>query len=109
RAKWRAGRFQFTTSRRHKARRGPSGSDMMKSGKEHTESLRDGREVYIDGAKVDDVTVHPAFRNLVASTAGLFDFANDPANRELMTFETAPGMRANRIWQLPKSYEELCG
>lgn len=82
---------------------------MMKSGKEHTESLRDGREVYIDGAKVDDVTVHPAFRNLVASTAGLFDFANDPANRELMTFETAPGMRANRIWQLPKSYEELCG
>ena len=26
-------------------------------------SLRDGREVWIDGGRVDDVTSHPAFRN----------------------------------------------
>ena len=37
----------------------------------------------------------------------MFDFANDPANRELMTFETETGTNANRIWQLPKSYAEL--
>jgi len=30
-----------------------------------------------------------------------------PENRELMTFETETGTRANRIWQLPKSYEDL--
>ncbi len=80
----------------------------MKSGRDHTESLRDGREIYIDGARVEDVTTHPAFRNLVRSVAKLFDYASAPENRDLMTFETPEGGRANRIWQLPTSYEDMC-
>jgi 4-hydroxyphenylacetate 3-monooxygenase len=70
--------------------------------------LRDGRAVFIDGAQVDDVTTHPAYRNAVRSIARLFDFHADPANQELMTF-VAPdsGEQANRIWQLPTSYDEL--
>ncbi len=80
----------------------------MKSGRDHTESLRDGREIYIDGARVKDVTTHPAFRNLVGSVAKLFDYASAPENRDLMTFETPEGGRANRIWQLPTSYEDMC-
>ena len=36
---------------------------MLKTGKLHLESLRDGRVVYIGSEKVDDVTTHPAFRN----------------------------------------------
>ena len=36
---------------------------MLRSGKEHLESLRDGRVIYIGNEKVDDVTNHPAFRN----------------------------------------------
>ena len=36
------------------------------TGAEYLESLRDGREVYIDGERVADVTTHPAFRNAVA-------------------------------------------
>ena len=39
---------------------------MLRTGKEHLESLRDGRVVYIGGEKVDDVTRHPAFRNAAA-------------------------------------------
>jgi 4-hydroxyphenylacetate 3-monooxygenase len=39
--------------------------------------------------------------------ARMFDFQSAAANRELMTFETDSGTRANRIWQLPTSYEEL--
>lgn len=80
----------------------------MKSGRDHTESLRDGREIYIDGARVEDVTTHPAFRNLVRSVAKLFDYASAPENRDLMTFATPEGGRANRIWQLPTSYEDMC-
>jgi 4-hydroxyphenylacetate 3-monooxygenase len=38
------------------------GSD-CKTGAEHLASLRDGRSVYIAGALVDDVTIHPAFRS----------------------------------------------
>ena len=43
--------------------------DVCKTGSEHIRSLRDGRAVYIDGDLVPDVTVHPAFRNAVASAA----------------------------------------
>ena len=34
---------------------------MLRSGKEHLESLRDGRVVYVGGERIDDVTRHPAF------------------------------------------------
>lgn len=43
------------------------------TGAEYTQSLRDGREVYIDGERVKDVTSHPAFRNSVRSLARLYD------------------------------------
>ena len=33
------------------------------NGAEYLESLRDGREIYIYGERVKDVTTHPAFRN----------------------------------------------
>jgi 4-hydroxyphenylacetate 3-monooxygenase len=34
------------------------------TGAEYLEELRDGREVYIYGERVKDVTTHPAFRNI---------------------------------------------
>jgi 4-hydroxyphenylacetate 3-monooxygenase len=78
----------------------------MRSAKEYLAGLKDGRSIYINGELIHDVTTHRAFRNVATSMSGLFDFANAPANRELMTFETGAG-RANRIWQLPSSYAEL--
>ena len=82
---------------------------MIKTGIEHTRTLRDGRSVYIDGRLAGDVTVHPAFRRTIQSVARLYDFQSRPENLELMTFEVPDGAggRANRIWQLPESYEEL--
>ncbi len=65
------------------------------------------RAVYIDGALVPDVTVHPAFRNAVASIATLFDFQCAPENRELMTYVADNGERVSRAWQLPTSYDML--
>ncbi|MFC0239480.1 4-hydroxyphenylacetate 3-hydroxylase family protein [Rhodopseudomonas telluris] len=79
----------------------------MKTGQQHIAGLRDGRAVFIDGKRVDDTTRHPAFRNAIQSVGKLFDFAADDANRELMTFATPTGGRANRIWQLPESFDEL--
>ena len=83
---------------------------MIKTGAQHTRSLQDGRQVYLDGGIVEDVTTHRAFRNVVASVGQLYDFQSQAENRELMTFavpEAAGDARANRIWQLPRSYEEL--
>ncbi|WP_114965028.1 4-hydroxyphenylacetate 3-hydroxylase family protein [Alkalilacustris brevis] len=82
---------------------------MIKTGAQHTESLRDGRQVYIDGALAGDVTQHPAFRRSIESVARLYDFQSAEENRELMTFEIPDGggARANRIWQLPRSHAEM--
>ncbi|MGZ5814381.1 MAG: 4-hydroxyphenylacetate 3-hydroxylase N-terminal domain-containing protein, partial [Xanthobacteraceae bacterium] len=51
---------------------------MLRTGKEHLESLRDGRAVYIGSEKVDDVTRHPAFRNAAATVAAIYDMKADP-------------------------------
>ena len=49
-----------------------------KTGEEHLKSLQDGRTVYIDGQLVDDITTHTAFRNAVASGAGLASWVARP-------------------------------
>jgi 4-hydroxyphenylacetate 3-monooxygenase len=81
----------------------------IKDGEAHIKSLRDGREVYLDGKPIDDVTTHPAYKNAVRSAARLYDFQADPANQEVMTFEspTAKGTRVNRAWLKAKSYDDL--
>jgi 4-hydroxyphenylacetate 3-monooxygenase len=80
---------------------------VCKTGAEHIRSLQDGRKVYIDGELVDDVTTHHAFRNSVASAASLYEFQADPENIELMTFSfDGANRRANRGWQMPRSYAE---
>ena len=81
---------------------------MAKSGADHIASLKDGREIYLDGRRVDDVTTHPAYRNSVRSIAALYDMQCDPALAELLTYESpATGERVNRCWQLPRDYGEL--
>lgn len=60
---------------------------MLKTGKEHLESLRDGRVVYIGSEKVADVTAHPAFRNAARTVASMYDMKAAPENREAMSFE----------------------
>ncbi|MBV9844009.1 MAG: hypothetical protein JOZ47_02890 [Kutzneria sp.] len=37
--------------------------DELMNGQEYLESVRDDRQVYLDGERVSDVTTHPAFRN----------------------------------------------
>ncbi len=88
---------------------------MSKTGAGHIASLQDQREVYIDGEKVTDVTTHAAFRNMIATVGKLYDFCGAPQNSGLMTYDIPPeecastqsSGRANRIWQLPRSYDEL--
>jgi 4-hydroxyphenylacetate 3-monooxygenase len=77
----------------------------MKTGRDHLNALRDGRTVFIRGARVADVTEHDAFRNSVRSAAALYDF--QAAHPDKMTFETDTGVRVNRAWQLPTSYVEM--
>jgi 4-hydroxyphenylacetate 3-monooxygenase len=81
---------------------------MTRTGAQYTDSLRDGRTIYLDGALVQDPGTHPAYRNAVRSVARLYDFQEAPENRELMTFPSPDtGQTVGRCWQLPTSYQEL--
>jgi 4-hydroxyphenylacetate 3-monooxygenase len=80
----------------------------MRSGSDYITALKDDRAVFIDGARVADVTTHPAFREAVRSVAQLYDTAADPVNRELMTFASpVTGEPVNRCFMIPRSREDL--
>src|SRR5262249_41592528 len=79
---------------------------MLRTGKEHLESLRDGRVVYIGSEKVEDVTRHGAFCNAAATVAALYDMKADPANRESLTYEEDGG-RHSIYFLGPRTREDL--
>jgi 4-hydroxyphenylacetate 3-monooxygenase len=59
---------------------------MLKTGKEYRESLHDGREVWMNGERVDDVTTHPAFKPIVDIRARIYDMAHEETHREIMSY-----------------------
>jgi 4-hydroxyphenylacetate 3-monooxygenase len=80
----------------------------IKTGQDHINSLHDGRDVYIYGACVADVTTHKAFRNSIRAVAALYDFQAQPEVADTLTFASPDtGRHVNRCWQLPRSYTEL--
>ncbi|MGD9846842.1 MAG: 4-hydroxyphenylacetate 3-hydroxylase family protein [Variibacter sp.] len=80
----------------------------MRTGAEYLRSLNDGRQVFVDGELVKDVTAHPAFREAARSIARLYDIGAAPENRERMTF-TSPktGQPVWRAWQIPHNHADL--
>src|ERR1700760_3378577 len=81
------------------------------NGKEYLESLRDGREIYIYGERVDDVTTHPAFRNAARTIAKLYDSLHDPATKATLTCptDTGNGGYTHRFFRVAKSRDDLVG
>lgn len=59
---------------------------MLRTGDEYRESIRDGREVWIDGEKVKDVPNHPMFKPIVDVRARIYDLGHDPATADTMTY-----------------------
>ena len=79
------------------------------TGAEYLQSLQDGREVYIYGERVADVTRHPAFRNSALSIARLYDALHEPARRESLTVETDTGSGGytHRFFRVAHSREDV--
>lgn len=59
---------------------------MIRTGQEYRESIRDGRQVWINGEKVKDVTVHPAFKPIVDIRARIYDMAHEDKYRDTMSY-----------------------
>src|SRR5262249_16479375 len=79
------------------------------TGAEYLASLRDSREVYIYGERVDDVTTHPAFRNAARSIARLYDALHDPKTKDVLTWatDTGSGGYTHKFFRAAHSREEL--
>jgi uncharacterized protein YjiS (DUF1127 family) len=84
-------------------------SERPMTGEQYIESIRDGREVYLYGDRVKDVTTHPAFRNSVRMTARLYDALHDPKSREVLTCATDTGNRGwtTRFFRSARSAKDL--
>ncbi|MET4692673.1 4-hydroxyphenylacetate 3-monooxygenase, oxygenase component [Endozoicomonas lisbonensis] len=79
------------------------------TGEEYLASLRDGREIYIDGQRIEDVTTHPAFRNSAATVAKLYDALHDPETKEKLCCETDTGNGGytHKFFRYARSKDEL--
>ena len=75
------------------------------------ESLRDGREIYIYGERVPDVTTHPAFRNAARSIARLYDALHDPKSKDVLTAptDTGSGGYTHKYFRVAHSRDDVIG
>ena len=60
---------------------------MLRTGEEYRQSLRDDREVWVDGERVKDVPSHPTFKPIVDVRARIYDMAHEKQYQEVMSYQ----------------------
>jgi len=78
------------------------------TGKEFLDSLDDGREVWIYGERVKNITTHPAFQNCARMIARLYDALHDDhqSGTHVLTEPTEWGGFTHRYFRAPTTVEE---
>ena len=79
---------------------------MIRTGDEYRDSIRDGREVFINGEKVPDVTTHPMFKPLVDIRARIYDMQHEAATASKMVYRDDVGEQYSIGLKLPYSQND---
>jgi 4-hydroxyphenylacetate 3-monooxygenase len=80
----------------------------IRSGSQYIESLRDGRQMWIDGELVTDVTKDRRFAAAAYTMAELYDMQRDPKLVERLTYKSpTSGDRVGLSFIQPKSIDDL--
>ena len=79
----------------------------VRTGQDYVESLRDGREVWISGERVEDVTKHAAFAGVVRSVAAAYDLQHDNDLQPQLTTPSPTGALMPLSYKPPESPEDL--
>ena len=80
---------------------------MLVTGDEYRESLRDGRQVWINGEKVNDVPTHRAFKPIVDVRARIYDMAHEDKYRSVMSYDIDGTSERNCIGhKLPRTRQD---
>src|SRR5271154_4719850 len=78
-----------------------------RNGQRYIESLRDGREVWVNGERIKDVTAHPIFAGMCREMARMYDLQHAPDTIDKMTFVNENGTRVSYSYLESKSYDDL--
>ncbi|MEN2466180.1 4-hydroxyphenylacetate 3-monooxygenase, oxygenase component [Ornithinibacillus sp. FSL M8-0202] len=78
-----------------------------KTGKEYIEGLKKANNnIYIHGERVEDVTEHPAFKNVIKSMANLYDLQYEKPEKMLYTSPTT-GDKVGMTFLQPRTVDDL--
>lgn len=77
---------------------------MIRTGEHYRDGLRDGREVWIGGERVADVTTHPAFKPIVDVKARMYDMAHEERFQADLTY--LEGNERHSVFQQPPTTQE---
>ena len=59
---------------------------MIRTGEAYRDGIRDGREVWMDGERVPDVTRHPMLKPIIDVKARMYDMAWEAAHQDTLTY-----------------------
>ena len=59
---------------------------MIRTGSEYLDSIRDTREVYINGERVENLAAHPMLKPLIDIRARIYDMQHEKATRSLLAY-----------------------
>ncbi|MCA9998308.1 MAG: hypothetical protein KDE56_21245, partial [Anaerolineales bacterium] len=80
---------------------------MIRTGAEYIESIRDGREVWLNGERVTDVPTHPHFKPLVDVRARMYDMQHEAATKELLSYtDPETGERNTTFYKTPHTQQD---
>jgi 4-hydroxybutyryl-CoA dehydratase/vinylacetyl-CoA-Delta-isomerase len=80
----------------------------LRTPEQYKESLRDGREVYMYGEKVKDVTTHPALKVCVDTMALDYECAELPQYKDLANvYDDELKQEVSRYYYIPRNGEDL--
>ena len=77
---------------------------MIRTGEAYRDGIRDGREVWMDGERVPDVTRHPALKPIIDVKARMYDMAFEAAHQDTLTY--VAGNQRKSIFNLPPTEQK---
>ncbi|MEM7217860.1 MAG: 4-hydroxyphenylacetate 3-monooxygenase, oxygenase component [Pseudomonadota bacterium] len=83
-----------------------STGDGIRRGADYLDGLRDGRDVWINGSRVEDVVAHPGLGRGARTLADFLDKQFDPALQERLTY-VENGKRFGMSHLIPKSQQDI--
>jgi len=78
---------------------------MIRNGAEYRDSISSGRDVWVNGERVKDVTSHPMFKPIVDIRARIYDMQWDAATRDRMVY-TEDGEDFSVGLKLPYTHDD---